>query len=189
MIIVILYGRRYLTHFYIITSLVSRHNLTSSYILPPPPPPMFKSWLRPWPSGAAPLLGVVVEFLPTICLCCFVPLKSPTCRASTSSLLHGWGWHWWLIAVVIWNVSTVDTSALSTLSLFVVTVNQFVGWWSTASVIPLQGFLPLYGIGWWYVELRCAGGVTNSSKGGCRLRWILACTPLPLLVPTSIVGT
>jgi hypothetical protein len=69
MIIVILYGRRYLTHFYIITSLVSRHNLTSSYILPPPPPyvqilatPLTfgcrsPPWSRSWiPSHNLPLL-------------------------------------------------------------------------------------------------------------------------------------
>ena len=36
--------------------------------------------------------------------------------------------------------------------------------------IPLQGFLPLDGIGWWYVEPGGAVGVTISFKGGRRIR-------------------
>jgi hypothetical protein len=46
--------------------------------------------------------------------------------------------------------------------------NQMSGGVSTASAIPLQGFLPLDGVGLWYVEPGCAGGVSISFKGGHR---------------------
>jgi len=78
------------------------------------------------------------------------------------------------IGIVRWcrgsTVLSSCTSALSMLSMLVVPVNHMPGGVSTASAIPLQGFLPFDGVGWWYVELGGAVSVTISFKGGHRIR-------------------
>ena len=50
-----------------------------------------------------------------------------------------------------------------------VPVNQLPGGVSTATVIPLHGFLPLDGVGWLYVEPGWAVGVTINFKGDRRV--------------------
>ena len=50
-----------------------------------------------------------------------------------------------------------------------VPVNQLPGGVSTATVIPLHGFLPLDGVGWLYVEPGCTVGVTINVKGDRRV--------------------
>jgi hypothetical protein len=48
--------------------------------------------------------------------------------------------------------------------------NQMSGGVSTAAAIPLQGFLPVDGVGWWYVGPNVLEDVTISFKGGHRVR-------------------
>jgi hypothetical protein len=48
--------------------------------------------------------------------------------------------------------------------------NQMPGGVSTAAIIPLQGLLPVDGVGWWYVGLDVLENVTISFKGGRRVR-------------------
>jgi hypothetical protein len=47
---------------------------------------------------------------------------------------------------------------------------QMSGGVFTAATIPLQGFLPVVGVGWWYVGPNVLEDVTISSKGGRRVR-------------------
>jgi hypothetical protein len=89
---------------------------------------------------------------------------------------NGWVCHWLLVAAVVWKVFSIDF-------LLVVIVDQLPSGVSTSSVIPLQGFLPLDGVGWWYVELGCARGIAINFKGGRRLRWILAYVPFDIFSP------
>ena len=66
-----------------------------------------------------------------------------------------------------------------------VSSNLMPGGVSISSVIPLRGFLLLYSVGWWWVELGCATkGVTISFKGDLRApseSWFAHL--LPFLVP------
>jgi len=64
-------------------------------------------------------------------------------------------------------VSSSGVSASSTLSLLAVPLNHMPGGVSTASAIPLQGFLPLDGSMWSLDELT---DVIFSFKGGRRVR-------------------
>jgi hypothetical protein len=56
-------------------------------------------------------------------------------------------------------------SASSALSLLMIPLNQISGDVSTASVVPLQGFLPLNDVGWQYVELGCTVGCRHQLQG------------------------
>jgi hypothetical protein len=47
---------------------------------------------------------------------------------------------------------------------------QMTGGVSTVAAILLQGFLPMDGVGWWYVGSDVLEDVTISSKGGRRVR-------------------
>ena len=95
-------------------------------------------------------------------MCMFVPSSSLLFRARLALVLSG--------GVVVRRVLSSGTSAPSMLSMLVVPVNHMPGGVSTASAIPLQGFLPFDGVGWWYVELGGAVSVTISFKGGHRIR-------------------
>jgi hypothetical protein len=70
--------------------------------------------------------------------------------------------------------SSSGASAPSALSLMVPEY-QMSGGVFTAATIPLQGFLPVVGVGWWYVGPNVLEDVTISSKGGRRVRWSYAC--------------
>ena len=95
-------------------------------------------------------------------MCMFVPSSSLLFRARLALVLSG--------GVVVRRVLSSGTSAPSMLSMLVVPVNHMPGGVSTASAIPLQGFHPFDGVGWWYVELGGAVSVTISFKGGHRIR-------------------
>jgi len=92
----------------------------------------------------------------------FVPSSSLLFRARLALVLSG--------GVVVWRAHSSGISAPSMLSLLVVPVNHMPGGVSTASAIPLQGFHPFDGVGWWYVELGGAVSVTISFKGGHCIR-------------------
>jgi hypothetical protein len=66
--------------------------------------------------------------------------------------------------------------------------NLMPGGVSTAAAIPLQGFLPVDGVEWWYVgpDVLCVSPLTSREvvvSGDLGL----AC-PSPLLVPIPLVG-
>ena len=82
-------------------------------------------------------------------------------------------------------MSSSGASASSAFSL-VVPVNQLPGGVSTATVIPLHGFLPLDGVGWLYVEPGWAVGVTINFKGDRRVRQIVVCVSFTSLSPHFI---
>jgi len=103
---------------------------------------------------------MICSFL--LALFMFVPSSSLLFRARLALVLSG--------GVVVWRAHSSGISAPSMLSLLMVPVNHMPGGVSTASAIPLQGFLPLDGVGWWYVEPGGAVGVTISFKGGRRVR-------------------
>jgi hypothetical protein len=67
------------------------------------------------------------------------------------------------------QVSSSGASAPSALSLMVPEY-QMPGSVSTAAAIPLQVFLPVDGVGWWYVGPNVLEDVTISSKGGRRVQ-------------------
>ena len=91
------------------------------------------------------------------------------------------------IGIVRWcrgsTVLSSCTSALSMLSMLVVPVNHMPGGVSTASAIPLQGFLPLDGSMWSLDELT---DVIFSFQGGRRVRGTLACATLTTFSPLSV---
>jgi hypothetical protein len=59
----------------------------------------------------------------------------------------------------------LSASAPSAIS-WMVPENQMPGGVSTAAIIPLQGFLPVDGVGWWYVGPDVLENVTINFKGG-----------------------
>jgi hypothetical protein len=50
-----------------------------------------------------------------------------------------------------------------------VSEKQTPGGVSTVAAIPVQGFLPVDGVGWWYVDPDVLEDVTMSFKGGRRV--------------------
>jgi hypothetical protein len=62
----------------------------------------------------------------------------------------------------------------------------YAEWCFHPCVIPLWGFLPLYGVGWRWMELGCAKGVTINFKGDHRVPRVLVCAPPASLVPTLL---
>jgi len=69
--------------------------------------------------------------------------------------------------------------------LLVVPSNQMPGGISTVSAIPLQGFLPLDGIGWQYMEPRCAIGCHYQLQGRSSCSVNLACAFFTIFSPIS----
>ncbi|KAG2542651.1 hypothetical protein PVAP13_9NG651901 [Panicum virgatum] len=84
---------------------------------------------------------MICSFLLVVCM--FVPSSSLLFRARPALVLSG--------GVVVRRVHSSGTSAPSMLSLLMVPVNHMPGGVSTASAIPLQGFLPLDGWRWMVV--------------------------------------
>jgi len=116
--------------------------------------------LQASPQRSLLAMCMICSFLLAVCM--FVPSSSLLFRARPALVLSG--------GVVVRRVHSSGTSAPSMLSLLMVPVNHMPGGVSTASAIPLQGFLPFDGVGWWYVELGGAVSVTISFKGGLRIR-------------------
>jgi len=110
--------------------------------------------------------------------------KIPSCRRSQCPMCS---WQYWcfvlllriffwnccyrsLACLVAWRVPPFGASTPSTLLLLMVSSNLMPGGVSISSVIPLRGFLPLYSVGWRWVEPGCATkGVTISFKGDLRV--------------------
>ena len=87
---------------------------------------------------------------------------------SLLTTLHGWGWHWLFAVIVARWVSFLGVSGSSMLSLLAVIENQISGVFPLLLPFPLKDFLPLGGVGLWYVELGCDVGVSIILKGGHR---------------------
>ena len=82
-------------------------------------------------------------------------------------------------------------SAPSALFLLVVPSNIMPGWCFHSATIPLWGFLPLHGVGWWYVGARmCFQRWLHQHRRGDRcFRWALVCAPPATSSPLSVGQT